>query len=180
LGMKLHTSKGTVEVDRGEKKDEAEKQETVSALAIDEVGLQEALKAGKPYTLEITNEWVPVYPSEKVWRDAFYPKESDPRAIATAMVRSPKMARLYVGFSYLDRKVTSELLSAVNLTTLEQRYADLIYAYSAALAVESGHAVVPGGPGAEAIWRSEERRVGKEGRSRGLAEHEKKINVSMM
>ena len=154
LGMKLHTSKGTVEVDRGEKKDEAEKQETVSALAIDEVGLQEALKAGKPYTLEITNEWVPVYPSEKVWRDAFYPKESDPRAIATAMVRFPKMARLYVGFSYLDRKVTSELLSAVNLTTLEQRYADLIYAYSAALAVESGHAVVPGGPGAEAIWAS--------------------------
>src|SRR5207244_7064949 len=72
------------------------------------------------------------------------------------MVRFPKMARLYVGFSYLDRKVTSELLSAVNLTTLEQRYADLIYAYSAALAVESGHAVVPGGPGAEAIWRSEE------------------------
>ena len=154
LGMKLHTSKGTVEVDRGEKKDEAEKQETVSALAIDEVGLQEALKAGKPYTLEITNEWVPVYPSEKVWHDAFYPKESDPRAIATAMLRFPKMARLYVGFSYLDRKVTSELLSAVNLTTLEQRYADLIYAYSAALAVESGHAVVPGGPGAEAIWAS--------------------------
>src|SRR5205807_8428397 len=70
------------------------------------------------------------------------------------MVRFPKMARLYVGFSYLDRKVTSELLSAVNLTTLEQRYADLIYAYSAALAVESGHAVVPGGPGAEAIWAS--------------------------
>jgi tetratricopeptide (TPR) repeat protein len=152
LGMKLHISKGTLELDRGEKKDQAERQETVSALAIDEVGLQEALKAGKPYSLEITNEWVPVYPNEKVWRDAFYPNESDLAGIATAMLRLPKMARLYVGFSYLDRKVASELLSAVNLTTLEQRYADLVYAYSAALAIEGGRAVVPGGPNAEAIW----------------------------
>ena len=154
LGMKLHISKGTLELDRGEKKGQAERQETVSALAIDEVGLQEALKAGKPYTLEITNEWVPVYPSEKVWRDAFYPNESDPAGIATAMLRLPKVARLYVGFSYLDRKVASELLSAVNLTTLEQRYADLVYAYSPALAIEGGHAVVPGGPNAEATWAS--------------------------
>ena len=154
LGMKLHISKGTLELDRGEKKDQAEKQETVSALAIDEVGLQEALKAGKPYTLEITNQWVPVYPSEKVWRDTFYPNESEPGSIATAMLRLPRMARLYVGFSYLDRNVVSELLRAVNLTTLEQRYADLLYSYSAALAIEGGHAVVPGGPNAEALWAS--------------------------
>ena len=154
LGMKLHLSKGTMELDRGEKKDQAEKQETLSALAIDEIGLQEALRAGKPYTLEITNDWVPVYPSEKIWRDAFYPNESEPAAIATAMLRFPKMARLYLGFTYLDRKVASELLSAVNLTTLEQRYADLLYAYSAALAIEGGHAAVPGGPHAEAIWAS--------------------------
>jgi hypothetical protein len=154
LGMKLHISKGAVELDRGGKKDQAKKQETVSALAIDEVGLQEALKAGKPYTLEITDEWAPVYPGERVWREAFYSKENEPAGIATAMLRLPKMARLYVGISYLDRKATSELLSAIDLTTLEQRYADLIYVYAAALAIQGGRAVVPGGRNAEAIWAS--------------------------
>jgi tetratricopeptide (TPR) repeat protein len=154
LGMKLHISKGTVELDRGEKKDQAKKQETVSALAIDEVGLQEALKAGKPYAMEITDEWTPVYPSEKVWREAFYSKENEPGGIATAMLRLPKMARLYVGMSYLDRKASSELLSAIDLATLEQRYADLIYVYAAALAIQDGHTVVPGGRNAEGIWAS--------------------------
>src|SRR6267378_4111282 len=154
LGMKLHISKGHVELDRGEKKDQGKKQETASALAIDELGLQEALKAGKPYGMEITDEWAPVYPSEKVWREAFYSKANEPGGIATAMLRLPKMARLYLGVSYLDRKAASELLSAIDLTTLEQRYADLIYLYAAALAIQGGHAVVPGGRNAEAIWAS--------------------------
>jgi tetratricopeptide (TPR) repeat protein len=154
LGIKLHMSKGTVELDRGEKKDQAKKQETASALAIDEVGLQEALKDGKPYAMEITDEWARVYPSEKVWREAFYSKENEPGGITTAMLRLPKMARLYVGISYLDRKAVSELLSAIDLTTLEQRYADLLYVYAAALAIQGGHALVPGGRNAEAIWAS--------------------------
>jgi len=154
LGIKLRTSNGAVELDRGEKKDQARKQETASALAMDEVGLQEALKAGKPYALEITDEWAPVYPSERLWREAFYSNGSEPGGIAMAMLRQPKMARLYVGISYLDRKTASELLSAVNVNTLAQRYADLVYNYAAALAIQGGHAVVPGGRHAEAIWTS--------------------------
>lgn len=71
-----------------------------------------------------------------------------------AMLRQPKIARLYAGISYLDRKAASELLSALDVNTLAQRYADLIYNYAAALAVEGGRAVVPGGHHAEAIWAS--------------------------
>ena len=152
LGMKLRISKGVIELDRGEKKGQVKKQETASALAIDEVGLQEALKAGKSYEVEITDEWAPVYPNEKLWREAFYSNGNETGGIATAMLRLPKMARLYVGISYLDRKAASELLSALNLTTLAQRYADLVYNYAAALAVQGGHAVVPGGRKAESIW----------------------------
>jgi hypothetical protein len=152
LGIKLRISKEVVHLDRGEKKDQAKKQETASALAIDEVGVQDALKASKPYIVEITDDWAPVYPSERLWREAFYPKESEPGGIAMAMLRQPKVARLYVGMSYLDRKAASELLSAVNVTTLAQRYADLLYNYAAALAVQGGHALVPGGRNAEGIW----------------------------
>ena len=152
LGLKLRISKDAIELDRGEKKDQAKKQETASALAIDEVGLQEALKAGKPYDLEIVDEWARVYPNERLWREAFYANE--PGGIATAMLRLPKMARLYVGISYLDRNAASELLSAVNLTTLAQRYADLVYNYAAAFAVQGGRATVPGGRNAESVWAS--------------------------
>jgi Tfp pilus assembly protein PilF len=152
LGMKLHVSKGAVELDRGEKKGQAKKQETASALAFDEVGLQEALKAGRPYAIEIPDEWAPVYPSEKPWREAFYPKGSEPGGIATALLRLPKMARLYVGISYLDREAASALLASVDLATLEERYADLVYRYGPAFAIQGGHAVVPGGRAAEGMW----------------------------
>lgn len=153
LGVKLRTSKGKVELEREEKKGQAKKQETLEALAIDEVGLQEALAQGKTYAVEIVDERVPVYPGEKVWREAFYAKESEPGGIATALLRVPRMARLYVGLSYLDRAGVSALLSAVSLASLkEEHYADLLYDYAAALAVQNGHAVVPGGSRAEAIW----------------------------
>jgi tetratricopeptide (TPR) repeat protein len=152
LGMKLHNAKGQLEVDRGEKKEQAKKQETASALAIDEVGMQEALKEGKHYEIEIPYEWAAVYPNEKLWRETFYPKEGEAGGIATAMLRMPKVARLYVGLSYLDRKTVSQLLSAVTLKTLEERYADLLHLYAPALAIQGNHAVVPGGTAAEAIW----------------------------
>jgi len=152
LGMKLHVSKDAVELDRGEKKGQAKKQETASALAFDEVGLQEALKAGQAYTIEIRDEWAPVFPSEKLWREAFYAKGNEPGGIATALLRLPKMARLYVGMSYLDRDAASALLASVDLATLEERYADLVYRYGPAFAIQSGHAVVPGGRAAEGIW----------------------------
>lgn len=152
LGIKLHASKGEVEVKRGEKKSQAVKQETASALAIDEVGMQETLEAGKPYELEIRDEWGPVYPNEKMWREAFYAKEKDPGGLATALARAPKLAELYVGMSSLDRKVISELLGSVSLRTLYDKYSHALYLYSPALAMNGDHAAVPGGAQGEPVW----------------------------
>lgn len=152
LGIKLHVSNGQVELDRGEKKNQAKKQETASALAIDELGIKEALQAGKSYKLEIPYEPAVIYPSEIVWRDNFYANENEPGGFATALLRVPKMAELYVGINSLDRAALSALLSAVNLRTLADRYADLVYSYAPAFAVRGGHAAVPGGPKAESIW----------------------------
>jgi tetratricopeptide (TPR) repeat protein len=103
LGIKLHSTQGGVELDLGEKKSQAKKQDTVSALAIDEVGMEEAFKARKPYTIEIPYDRASIYPSEKLWRDAFYAKESEPGGFATAVLRMPKMASLYIAISFLDK-----------------------------------------------------------------------------
>jgi tetratricopeptide (TPR) repeat protein len=152
LGIKLRTTQGAVELDLGEKKSQTKKQDTLSALAIDEVGMQEAFRAGKPYTLEIPYDRVSIYPSEKLWRDAFYAKDNAPGGFATAVLHMPKMASLYIAFSFLDKKTISELLSAVNLGTLYDHYSDLMYLFSPAFAVQNNHASVPGGPNAETIW----------------------------
>lgn len=152
LGIKLSFQQQVVELARGEKKAQAKRQETASALAIDDVGMQEALRAGKPYQFEIPDEWAALYPSEKLWRDTFYPSDNSSAAFAIAVLHAPKMASLYVALSFLDRKTVSELLSAVNLKSLYDRYSDLLYLYSSAFAVQATHAAVPGGPSAEPVW----------------------------
>jgi tetratricopeptide (TPR) repeat protein len=152
LGIKLRMAKGQLELDRGEDKSQAKKQESVAALAVDEVGLQEQLQAGKSYDLEIRDEWVPVYPNEKMWRESLYPAEKAPGGFAGALSRVPKMSLLYRGLSGMNRKCISELLSAVNLRTLNDKYARLLYLYGPALALQGTHATVPGGTQAEALW----------------------------
>lgn len=152
LGVKLRNTKGQIELDRGEKKSQVKKQETTSALAVDELGIQEALQAGRSYPLEIRDEPAAVYPTEKVWRENFYPGASGAGGFATALLHMPKMARLYVGLSSLDRRTVAALLSAVNIKTLEEHDANLIYSYAAAFALQGSHAAVPGGAKAEPIW----------------------------
>ena len=152
LGITLRVSKGKVELDRGESKSKARQQETLSALAVDELGIQTALQDGKPYSLEIPYESVPAYPNEKLWREAFYANDKDPGGFATALLHLPAMARLYVGLSLLDKKSVSELLSAVNIKNLYDNYADLLFLYAPALALQGTHAAVPGGSNAESIW----------------------------
>ena len=152
LGITMRESKGKVELDRGESKSKARQQETLSALAVDELGIQAALQAGKSYSLEIPYESVPVYPSEKLWHDAFYASDKDPGGFAAALLHMPMMARLYVGLSVLDRKTISELLPAANIKSLYDNYADLLFLYAPALALQGAHAAVPGGPNAESIW----------------------------
>lgn len=108
--------------------------------------------AGKSYDLLIQDEWVPVYPNEKMWRESGFAAENSQGGFALALLRQPKMALLYRGLSQLNPKAISELVSAVGLRTLNDKYADLLYHYGPALAVLGMHAVVPGGVKAEPIW----------------------------
>lgn len=154
LGIKLKNSKGAVEVAEGEKKSQAVKQETAAALAVDEVGIQEALQAGKPYRLELRDEPAAVFPGEKMWRDALNLKSYGPGGFAEELVRVPRMASLYVGLNSMDRAAAEELLKTAPMKELCDHDADLLSSFGPALALEGTHAAVPGGVKAEAIWTS--------------------------
>jgi hypothetical protein len=152
LGWKLRANKNTTTLDAGEKAGQAKRQETTSALGIDEAGMREALEARKNFTLEIRDEPAPVLLGEDAWRKAFYAKENLAGGFAEAMTRDLRMAKLYAGLSMMDKDALTALLAGADLKKLADKYGDLIFWYSPALALRQGHAAVPGGPHAEPIW----------------------------
>lgn len=152
LGIKLKSSKGEVELAQGEKKSQAAKQETAAALALDEVGIQEALQSGKPYRLVIHSEPASVYPSEQIWREGLGLKSYGPGGFAEELSRMPHLANVYLGLNSMDRSAADELLRAVSLKDLLEHDWDLLPDHAPAFALEGGHAAVPGGAKAEPIW----------------------------
>ena len=150
LGLQMHTEKGQLRLDRGENQTQAKKQEILSALALDEVGLQEALQAGKSFEFDIHDESADVYPSAKMWKDSFPRLEQG--QFALMLLRSPQMARLYVGISTLDRPTVQALVGNSGLYWFTGRPADLLSFYGASFTVEGTRAAVPGGASAGPIW----------------------------
>lgn len=152
LGWKLRVNKNEVTLDAGEKLAQAKRQETTSALAIDEAGIQEALQSRQDAGFEIRDEWAPVLFGADTWKQAFYAKDEPPGGFAGALARDVRLARLYVGLSAMDKDAAAALLAGTELKTVAEKYADLLYLFSAALALHQAHAAVPGGLPAEAIW----------------------------
>jgi tetratricopeptide (TPR) repeat protein len=152
LGWKLRNSKEGVKVEAGENVSLARRQETASALTIDEVGMQEALQARRPFSFNVPYERALIVPDEKVWHAQFYPNENLAGGFAEAVARDPRIAKVYLGLSALDNATRSALLAGVGLKRLTEEYGDVLYYYSSALASGPEGIVVPGGVQAEPIW----------------------------
>ena len=152
LGWKLRVNKNEVTLDAGEKLAQAKRQETTSALAIDEAGIQEALQSRQDAGFDIRDDFAPVLFGADTWKQAFYAKDEPPGGFAGALARDARLARLYVGLSSMDKDAAAALLAGTELKTVAEKYADVLYLFSAALALHQTHAAVPGGLPAEAIW----------------------------
>jgi hypothetical protein len=150
LGLTMHNEKGQVRLDRGEKQSQNKQQDILAALEIDEVGLEDALRAGKSFSFEIHDDYAEIYPSVKMWKDSF--PRLDQSQFALMLLRNPSMARLYAGISTLDRRTLQVLIGNSGLFWFTGRPADLLSLYGASFAVEGGRASVPGGAVAGPIW----------------------------
>jgi len=150
LGLQLHSEKGQIRLDRGERQSQSRKQDILDALKIDDVGLEEALRGGKSFTFEIHDEYAEIYPSAKMWKDSF-PKQEQSR-FALTLLRYPWMARLYIGMSTLDRRTMQALIGSSGLYWFAGHPADLLSLYGASFAVEGERASVPGGSAAGPVW----------------------------
>jgi len=150
LGLQLHNENGQMRLDRGERQSQSRKQDILDALKIDDVGLEEALRARKSFTFEIHDEYAEIYPSAKMWKDSF-PKQHQSQ-FALTLLRYPWMARLYVGMSTLDRRTMQALIGTSGLYWFAGHSADLLSLYGASFTVEGERASVPGGSAARPVW----------------------------
>ena len=152
LGWKLRSNKNEVSLEAGEKKSQAGRQEAASALALDEVGMQDALQSGKFYSFEIPDESAPVLLSEAVWMSTFFGKTKFSGGFAEALAGNQQVARTYAALSAMSPRAAAVLTSGTDLKTLAEKHSDLLYRFSSAFALHGEHAAVPGGPPAEPIW----------------------------
>jgi hypothetical protein len=148
----MKTSKAGIVVEPFTKGGKAERQEFASALAVDEVGMQDALKAGKPFQFDLHFERAPMVGGEAVWTSTLLGKQSLPGAIAEALVQNPSAARAYAGLSDMGPGAAEVVLKEFTLKKLIEDYHQLLFAYGSALAIRGGTALIPGGSNAAPAW----------------------------
>ncbi len=153
LGWEVQAGKKGVTVAAGVKQTQARRQDTASALGVDEASAQEALGRGKPYAIEIRDEWAPLVVDEAVWRKTFYAAADYPGGMAEAVVAEPGMATVYAGMARMDGAAAKAVVSGIGLKKLAEKNPELFYQAAEALAVAGGRALAPGGPQADAVWR---------------------------
>jgi hypothetical protein len=152
LGWELRGRKGQPVVEAAEGESAAERQITASALRVDQVVMQRALQAGRPFVIELTDEWVPVLLDESSLRGELFPERWPAGGLPEALIRRPALARLYIALHAMDERGASVLLAGISLKRLVQEYADLLYLCSSALMVSNNTAIVPGAA-AEPVWQ---------------------------
>jgi tetratricopeptide (TPR) repeat protein len=154
LGWRMHGSRQGLKLEVIEKGERAKHQETASALAIDEVSMQQALENGKPFSFDIPMEGASVLLGEEMWRSHFYPKERLPGGLAEAIAGNLPLAQTYAALGQMDPNTARILASGIGLRTLADKYSSLLIQYSSALAVAQGRVALPGGDAAETTWAS--------------------------
>ncbi len=110
------------------------------------VDLEDALQSGKPFQYAFGSSTVPVLFSQKDWA-------WNDENLVRALVNDPELARLYWAFSGLDEETANVLRQSPGLQRLVP-LAPILDFYGSHLAVRNGRVVVPGGPEAEAAWKS--------------------------
>ena len=152
LDLKLDPGRQALTVRSLEKKSQARRQEGLAALAIDVEGIQESLVAGKPYTLEIPIDRIPVFPSEETWKKAFFEHQQYTGGFAEALVTDPRLPQLYYALNSMDREAADVLVRSMPLRTLAESYSGPLSLFSAALAIKDKRVELPGGKTAQAVW----------------------------
>jgi tetratricopeptide (TPR) repeat protein len=153
LGYRLRGSNRDLRLEAPAEGAMARRQSLAGALDIDEQQLAEALRARRPFAIVIQDEAASDVLA-KPWLELLA-RHSNALGFAGMLAREPRLARLYAGLSSMSRRAAEALGSRLGLQRLADEYADLLYLYGPALALdEEGRCPVPGGRTAEGAWQA--------------------------
>ncbi len=152
LGLRIARDKHELTLHSSEKKEQAKKQDIVAALAVDVPGIQDALGAGKSFTLEIPVDEVGIFPAESLWKNAFFEHQQYPGGMFEAFATDERVPRVYLALNSMDRAAAEVLCRSIPLRSLADFSAPLSM-YAAALSIDGNSVDVPGGRGAQDVWR---------------------------
>jgi hypothetical protein len=152
FGWRLKIAGKQLTIESGVKVAQAKRQEIATALAIDQVEMQESLKAGKPFQIKVPLEQIPVTLTEAQWLAASKVKGKLAGGLAEEFAMDPNLARTYVGVSSLDSGTAKVLIDAIGLRVLVERYGGPMKDFGSSLTVSGNRVVVPGGTTGEAAW----------------------------
>ena len=129
---------------------DSSRQQTPAALGIDAAEMVKALAGGGSYQIEVHEDRVPLVEA-RAWRALA--GRLPPGGYAEVFVRNPRFAAAYAALAAMGPGGAAAVVSGIGLKALMNRYVDLAQYYGEAFAVADGHAAVPGGREAEALWQ---------------------------
>ncbi len=110
--------------------------------------LEEALRSGKPFTLQYPSTQVPLLFATSDWALS----NNTSQDVIDTLLHNPSLARLYAALSHVDTETAIALRQAPGLRKLAP-YAAVFDFYGSHIYVRSGKVVVPGGAAAEPAWK---------------------------
>lgn len=152
LGYRLRNARGRLSVEMQTRGERAKRQTLAAALDLDDRAVEESLAGGKAYTIRIRDDFAPAVLGEKAWAELLR-RNANPLGFAGALLKDPRLARLYAGLASAGPAAAEALAARVGMRRLLEDYAMLLFLYGPAMTLdEQGRCPVPGGVEAEAVW----------------------------
>jgi VWFA-related protein len=151
LGWKATVDHGTTTVEPGDLASDGLRQMLPGLVGIDAIAMQEALEAGRSFTIELPSEEARLI-GGSAWSGFVRIKQEFPGGLAEAFARDLRLAKTYAGLAEMGTEAATAMVSAVGLRTLVMQHADLLGARAGAFHLVGTAVAVPGGPQAEAVW----------------------------
>lgn len=150
VGWKMTKSGGALRVEPGDQPGDGLKQRFLHALGVDEIEMQRALEAGKPFSFEISTGEARLIGGDG-WADLVKDR-SVPGGIAAVFATDLRFTQAYAAVGTMSPEAASAVVSGVGLHDLVTRFAAVAYRFSDAFEVANGAVVTPGGKENESVW----------------------------
>ena len=122
------------------------------ALGVSGDELKAALESGKPFTVNVHSDQVPVQISNNYWINGLLNGTRIRGGLAEAFLDTLPAAYLYVALSKLSKETQIQITQALNPKTLLKEHWRTLYLYGGALNIDNTQVETPGGGQAAEAW----------------------------